>query len=434
MRGLGEEIAVLEGFGDIPSYYDRGQVIDASAGANYSGGSSWPGNLPLTPSNAGLAGLGNANEDLISYYDHLPNAYTRRGKVIDASAGANYSGGSSWPGDLPLTPSNAGLAGAPISQMQDILKQTPVPIDALLLQRYMVAMGVKLVPDGVWGEGSFRAVAAVAKAEQPSLTMDEILAATRKVFVPFARGRMVLITDPSILLKIFTLLKAKAERGEALAGIPSYYNRGSVIDASAGANYSGGSSWPGNLPLTPSNAGLAGDLASHVGDDDDLVGYYNRGQVIDASAGANYSGGSSWPGNLPLTPSNAGLAGYPGYYDAGQVIDASAGANYSGGSSWPGNLPLTPSNAGLAGLGAMDPSDNVADRVLKSRLYGNQVPTFCRLCAQAKLKAMRAAGFRALKMGNRNQAELIGRKLLGMRAIRSNILRGTGIRLPRLAA
>lgn len=53
---LSEEIAVLDGF-EIPGYYNRGRVIDASAGANYSGGSSWPGDLPLTPSNAGLAGL-----------------------------------------------------------------------------------------------------------------------------------------------------------------------------------------------------------------------------------------------------------------------------------------------------------------------------------------------------------------------------------------
>jgi hypothetical protein len=161
--------------------------------------------------------------------------------------------------------------------------------------------------------------------------------------------------------------------------IPHYYSAGRVIDASAGANYSGGSSWPGDLPLTPSNAGLANV-------DQDLVnGYYNRGRVIDASAGANYSGGSSWPGDLPLTPSNAGLAGsyegrpledsdlygstmeaVPGYYNAGRVIDASAGANYSGGSSWPGDLPLTPSNAGLAGLDAVPDAmlRNMARRVV----------------------------------------------------------------------
>ena len=41
---------------------------------------------------------------------------------------------------------------------------------------------------------------------------------------------------------------------------------------------------------------------------DDLTSQYNRLNVIDPSAGANYSGGSSWNSDVPLTPSNAGLA------------------------------------------------------------------------------------------------------------------------------
>lgn len=201
-----EEIAVLDG---IPDYYTKSRVIDASGGGNYSGGSSWPGDLPLTPSNAGLADV---DRDLVNYYS--------KSRVIDASGGGNYSGGSSWPGDLPLTPSNAGLADADLAQ------------------------------------------------------------AARK--------------------------------------IPGYYDAGKVIDPSAGGNYSGGSSWDRYLPLTPSNAGLAGTydgrsihaLDGHYGSTMEAVpGYYDAGKQIDASAGANYSGGSSWPGNLPLTPSNAGLAG-----------------------------------------------------------------------------------------------------------------------------
>jgi hypothetical protein len=435
MRGLGEEIAVLDGV-DLPNYYDRGRVIDASAGANYSGGSSWPGDLPLTPSNAGLAGV---DQDLIGTYDRIENYYNR-GKVIDASAGANYSGGSSWPGDLPLTPSNAGLAG----EMDTFAKNIAVPMEALLLQRYLVAIGVKLTPDGVWGKASEDAMARFSQQMDGGEFISN-LADVKVAISPFARGRMVLIKKPEVLFKIINMMKDKARRGEALAGmprhrIPGYYDRGAVIDASAGANYSGGSSWPGNLPLTPSNAGLAGfagtgRASSPEGDDNDLIGYYNRGQVIDASAGANYSGGSSWPGNLPLTPSNAGLADYPGYYKVkGSVIDASAGANYSGGSSWPGNLPLTPSNAGLAGLGAMVPSDNVSDAAFKRKLYGNQISTFCRLCARDRVLAMKRAGMMALRAGNRSKAELIGRKLVGMRALRQNILRSTGVALPRSIA
>lgn len=162
-----EEIAVLDGV-NIPRYYNAGQQIDASAGANYSGGSSWPGNLPLTPSNAGLADADLARAARQTggrgYYD--------AGRQIDASAGGNYSGGSSWPGDLPLTPSNAGLAGT---------------------------------YNGMSPEANFAGAF-----------------------------------------------------GSSMEAVPGYYDAGMQIDPSAGANYSGGSSWDRYVPLTPSNAGLAG--------------------------------------------------------------------------------------------------------------------------------------------------------------------------------
>ncbi len=106
--------------------------IAASNGGNYTGGSSWTGGLPLTPSNAGLAGLGQvmvgADGDLAGAFASIedarqiaPNVMLRR-NVVDPSGGANYSGGSSWTGGMPLLPSNAGLAG--LDAMPDKLLAT----------------------------------------------------------------------------------------------------------------------------------------------------------------------------------------------------------------------------------------------------------------------------------------------------------------------
>jgi len=166
------------------------------------------------------------------------------------------------------------------------------------------------------------------------------------------------------------------------------------INASNGANYSGGSSYPENngIPLMTSSIGLAGMAAA----DQDVLFAYNQ---INASNGANYSGGSSYPEQnaIPLMTSSIGLAGMGsmrGFADAdllayangvGQipntlparmnVLDASGGANYSGGSSYAPGLPLLPSSAGLAGgppLRQMNPTQKFgalqarANRVLQA--------------------------------------------------------------------
>jgi hypothetical protein len=214
MRSLGDEIAVLDGLDAIPPAYSMTGVLDASAGANYSGGSSYAPGLPLLPSNAGLAGYWGDDQDLVNAYSRL--------NVIDASSGANYSGGSSYAPGLPLLPSNAGLADADDD-----------------LRGYGIAAGV-LPP------------------------------------------------------------------------------RTGVLDASDGGNYSGGSSYAPGLPLLPSNAGLAGTYDGKPLEDMDWYwgstmgvdnNAYSRTNVLDASAGANYSGGSSYAPGLPLLPSSAGLAG-----------------------------------------------------------------------------------------------------------------------------
>lgn len=165
---------------------------------------------------------------------------------------------------------------------------------------------------------------------------------------------------------------------------PRLSARKNVIDASGGANYSGGSSFAPGLPLLPSNSGLAGDMALSAAALDEMAdislrvkqvmpGVQARAGVVDASAGANYSGGSSYAPGLPLMPSTTGLAGclscggapdsamadleamdlrvrqtLPGVQNRSGVVDASAGGNYSGGSSYAPGLPLMPSSAGLA--------------------------------------------------------------------------------------
>lgn len=104
MSGLREQIAVLDGLGDIPSVLPpRVNVIDPSGGVNYGGGSSYPGyGFPLLPSNAGLAAL----DDL--------SAAAAQAYSTSASSGGNYSGGSTYPDvPFPLLSSTIGLAGLP---------------------------------------------------------------------------------------------------------------------------------------------------------------------------------------------------------------------------------------------------------------------------------------------------------------------------------
>jgi len=101
MRGLSEEIAVLDGLDDVPGYRSRVNVIDPSEGANYGGGSDYYPGSPLVTSNSGLAG---ADDDLL-------RGYRSRVNVIDPSEGANYGGGSDYYPGSPLVTSNSGLAG-----------------------------------------------------------------------------------------------------------------------------------------------------------------------------------------------------------------------------------------------------------------------------------------------------------------------------------
>jgi len=185
--------------------------------------------------------------------------------------------------------------------------------------------------------------------------------------------------------------RAKWDQYSKVVGYNTLFRK-NVIDPSMGANYSGGSSWTGGIPLTPSNAGLAGEqdrleavFAAFEGDDGRIsqqrarpdqyarqVGYDTlfRKNVIDPSEGGNYSGGSSWTGHLPLTPSNAGLAAigagfadddpYPemtAYMNADgsgtlptrrNVVVPGGGGLWDGGSNYTPGMPFMASSQGLA--------------------------------------------------------------------------------------
>jgi hypothetical protein len=180
----------------------------------------------------------------------------------------------------------------------------------------------------------------------------------------------------------------------------------SALSIAAGGTVSGGSSWEPGIPTLYGSAGLAADydltdkmdrLPNDLSNPErDFLNYMNdipinlpsRKKIIDASRGANYSGGSSYSPGLPLTPSNAGLAGAgsrlqnikeriamrqqmnlrvqqvgQNYQVRNNVIDPSAGANYGGGSTYYPGSPLLPSSAGLAEMEALDRLANINMRV-----------------------------------------------------------------------
>jgi hypothetical protein len=165
---------------------------------------------------------------------------------------------------------------------------------------------------------------------------------------------------------------------------------------SAGANYSGGSSWYAGAPTMPSSEGLAGYLEA----------FRTPGFVVNpsGSAGANYSGGSSWYAGAPTMPSSEGLASLePQGYEITRVPSASGGANYSGGSSWAPGFPLYPSSQGLAsirirgalhGLISGGVGEVAAAVAAKRALHsGALTATGCQAAYQAAFVAARLAGY-----------------------------------------
>lgn len=233
MSGLGEQIAVLDGLDamdpndgrlgqrragvtqyarpKMPGVTFRRNVLDASEGANYSGGSAYAPGLPLGPSSWGLAGLGG-----------IPSVLPQRRNVIDPSGGANYTGGSDWVPGLPLVVSSAGLA------------------DDFIRGGYgRAGLGAAFIQGG-YGRAGLGETASAADEDLAGAA--EAVAAAAALSPQDGRiGQTQAQVD---------------EYGRPV--MPGVLARSNVLDASEGANYSGGSAYAPGLPLGPSSWGLAG--------------------------------------------------------------------------------------------------------------------------------------------------------------------------------
>jgi hypothetical protein len=215
----------------------------------------------------------------------MPGVLARRG-VIDASGGANYSGGSSYAQGLPLMPSSVGLAGLDASD--------------LIQGGYgRAGLGAAMI-EGGYGRAGLGMTAS---------HVDEDLAGAAEAMEV---GRNAANSNGVNDGRIGQVRGRVDEYGRQVA--PGVLERSNVLDASEGANYSGGSAYAPGLPLMPSSVGLAG-----FGNIPGVLP--TRNFVIDASGGANYSGGSSYAPGLPLMPSSAGLAGLDAAPDKAIGID-----------------------------------------------------------------------------------------------------------------
>ena len=229
----------------MPGVLARLNVLDASEGANYSGGSAYAPGLPLLPSSVGLAGLEGlegrrgrsrffsprARAGIKAWQmqqaaqrglSSLPGVLPPKMNVIDPSGGANYTGGSDWVPGLPLTVSSAGLA------------------DTLIKGGYgRAGLGAAMIQGGYGRAG----------LGQTGSAADEDLAGVAEAIEV---GRQL---DPGDG-RIGQTRVAVDEYGKAI--MPGVLARSNVLDASEGANYSGGSAYAPGLPLLPSSVGLAG--------------------------------------------------------------------------------------------------------------------------------------------------------------------------------
>lgn len=370
MARLGEAIMLLDGL-DLAAaevVAAKGeQAIGVAAGGTHSGGSSWAPGIPtIYGAGGGLA----ADYDLISQMDQIPeivnpaadfDAYMNdipielptKTRLISASNGANYAGGTSWVPGLPLTPSSAGLAGVKRSG-----------------KKAKAGKGQNMRRSRIGIQGK--------RTIDPSMGVNYMGGASYSPGMP--------------LLPSNSGLAAEMQRLDALAAIDmkvkqvskGFQTRKYVIDPSAGANRSGGSTYFPGSPLLPSSNGLAacgacglagakrgrrvspnlpvsGPAPINMKVRQAMRGVQLRSSVIDPSAGANYNGGATYAAGLPLLPSAAGLADADLIrYNARaiardvqsrtMVIDPSSGANRSGGSTYYPGSPLLPSSVGLAAL------------------------------------------------------------------------------------
>lgn len=258
MRHLGEEIAVLDGLDGVEdgrigrspasgaeyakrklhNFETRRNVLDASEGGNYSGGSSYAPGLPLLPSSVGLAGL--ADSDLINY-SKITNVLPPKKNVVDPSGGANYTGGSSYAPGMPLVVSgDPGLAAMMQPESYDDFAQLDPSLPTIKGGYGREGLGGSLIKGGYGKAGLGRT----------DMYSD---------FDGLALADVDRTVGSSLEIEDGRIGRSPASGGEyANRAAHNFETRRNVIDASEGANYSGGSSYAPGLPLMPSSVGLAG--------------------------------------------------------------------------------------------------------------------------------------------------------------------------------
>jgi hypothetical protein len=286
MPHMGEEIAVLDGLDALVSprdgrigrrpatgaeyakrknynYETRNNVLDASEGANYSGGSSYAPRLPLMPSSIGLAA---ADEDLVRYSQQTSVLPPKR-NVVDPSGGANYSGGSNYVPGMPLVVSgDPGLAAMMNPESYDDFAQLDPTLPVIRGGYGSAGLGAGPVawPGGADPGGYGKAGLGKYTSPYTGVSLSQL---------DGAFGSTMEIEDGRIGRRPATGVQYASRVSH------NFETRSNVLDASEGANYSGGSSYAPRLPLMPSSIGLAG-LAGGLAE---LTAYDQLDGIADSS-------------------------------------------------------------------------------------------------------------------------------------------------------
>lgn len=435
---MSEQIAVLDGFDTSsisvspigPAQDGRIGQLKAGSYPQFSGLEMVPVS-PIGPSQDGRIGQVKAQVD--QYGRLIMPGVLARNNVIDASAGANYSGGSSYAVGLPLMPSSVGLASLEGKLGRNFKKglkrfgkasariATGGMLGAYGYGRAGLGDGYGRAGLGAYGYGR----AGLGGCGCPSLDGVPVS--------PIGSAQDGRIGQ----------VKAQVDQYGRLI-MPGVLARTNVVDASAGANYSGGSSYAAGLPLMPSSAGLAdADLLDFVNQSGVLPSKQN---VIDASGGGNYSGGASYAPGLPLLPSSAGLAGLEGRIGrrikrklkkVGQGLKkaVSVVAKIGGklvpipGASMAGNLiggALSDYQyaalAGLAELSVVDGLDGVASVEFKRQLTVDARPLFDATASAAIVAKLKQDAAKANRAKDKAEAARLGRQLAIAREVRRKLV------------
>lgn len=379
---IGQVKAQVDQYGRLimPGVLARTNVIDASSGANYSGGSAYAPGLPLMPSSAGLA-----DADLLNFVNQS-GVLPPKMNVIDASGGANYSGGASYAVGLPLLPSSAGLAALEGRLGRKIKRGLKKGIKKFAKANLKIATGEMLGDYGYGraGLGDGYGRAGLGGCSCPSLDGFESSTLGIVPVSPIGSSQDGRIGQ----------VKAQVDQYGRLI-MPGVLARTNVIDASAGANYSGGSSYAVGLPLMPSSSGLA-DLEGKIGRRiKRKLKKLGKGLKKAVSVVAKIGG--------KLVP-------IPGANMAGKLIGgALSDYQYA-------------ALAGLAELSVVDGLDAVPSVEFKRQLTADARPLFDQTASSAVVAKLKQAANAANRAKNKDEAARIGRQLSIAREVRRKLV------------